>query len=96
MIKKLILKKVLQSGYVAEINLVKHDGQYEAMLYLNGKPVHGPPLPEPLSPPKGEVTHWMGNRPTVGLTQSEADKISEEVEQENRVLQHRQRSGWEE
>jgi len=42
-VKRLILKKILQSGYVAEFNLVKREGQYEAALFLNGKAVAGPP-----------------------------------------------------
>jgi hypothetical protein len=36
-VKRLILKKVLNSGFVAEFLLVKSDGQYEAALFLNGK-----------------------------------------------------------
>jgi hypothetical protein len=95
-VKKLNLKKVLQSGIVAEINLVKREGQYEAALYLDGKYVGGPSIPRPLSPAKGEITHWMGNRPTIGLTKSEADRISEEVEGENEVMRYRQKKGWSE
>jgi hypothetical protein len=93
-VKRLILKKILQSGYVAEFNLVKREGQYEAALYLNGKYVGGPAVPQPLTSPKGDLTYWMGNRPTVGLTESEADRIFCEVESENEVLQHREKSGW--
>jgi hypothetical protein len=36
----------------------------------------------------------MGNRPTVGLTASEAEKIVSEVECENGVLRHREKCGW--
>lgn len=93
-VKKQLLKKILQSGYVAEFNLVKQDGQYEAALFLNGKYVGGPTLPQLLTSPKGDLTHWMGNRPTVGLTESEAQRIIDEVESENAVLVHRRRSGW--
>jgi hypothetical protein len=93
-VKRLLLKKVLQSGYLAEFNLVKREGHYEAALYLNGKFVGGPPTPQLLTSPKGELTHWMGNRPTVGLTESEAERIISEVENENAVLQHREMSGW--
>jgi hypothetical protein len=93
-VKKQILKKILQSGYVAEINLVKREGCYEAALYLNGKYVGGPPLPRLLTPPKDDITHWMGNRPTIGLTESEAERIVEIVQDENDVLMHRQKSGW--
>jgi hypothetical protein len=93
-VKKTILKKVLNSGFVAEFLLVKHEGQYEAALFLNGKHIKGPPLPELLTTPKDDITHWMGNRPTVGLTASEAEKIVCEVECENGVLRHREKSGW--
>ena len=94
-VKRLLLKKVLQSGYVAEFNLVKREGHYEAALYLNGKFVGGPAMPQLLTSPKGDLTHWMGNRPTVGLTESEADRIATEVDNENEVLNHREKSGWE-
>ena len=93
-VKRLLLKKILQSGYIAEFNLIKREGQYEAALYLNGKYVGGPPVPQLLTSAKGELTHWMGNRPTVGLTESEADRIICEVECENEVLHHREKSGW--
>ncbi|MDD2335579.1 MAG: hypothetical protein PHD01_03280 [Geobacteraceae bacterium] len=94
-VKRVLLKKVLQSGYVAEFNLVKREGRYEAALYLNGKFVGGPPTPQLLTSPKGELTHWMGNRPAVGLTESEAELITSEVESENEILHHREKSGWE-
>ncbi len=93
-VKRVLLKKMLQSGYVAEFNLVKREGHYEAALYLNGKFVGGPAIPQLLTSPKGELTYWMGNRPTVGLTESEAERIISEVESENEVLHHREKSGW--
>lgn len=93
-VKRVLLKKMLQSGYVAEFNLVKREGRYEAALYLNGKFVGGPSTPQLLTSPKGELTHWMGNRPTVGLTESEAERITSEVESENAILHHREKSGW--
>lgn len=93
-VKRLILKKILQSGYIAEINLVKLEGEYEAALFLNGKPIAGPPLPRPLTPPKDELSHWMGNRPTIGLTRSEAERIIAEVEGENGILRQRCLNGW--
>lgn len=93
-VKRLILKKILQSGYVAEFNLVKRDGDYEAALFLNGKPVAGPPLPMLLTAPKDDLTHWMGNRPTVGLTRSEAERIIAEVESENGIFRQRRQNGW--
>jgi hypothetical protein len=90
-----MLKKVLSSGFIAEFLLVKQEGQYEAALFLNGKHINGPPLPTLLNPPKADLTHWMGNRPTVGLTTSEAEKIFSEVECANKVLSHRESKGWE-
>jgi hypothetical protein len=95
-VKRLILKKVLKAGFLAEFNLVKREGTYEAALYLNGKHVGGPPLPCLLTEPKDDLTYWMGNRPTVGLTESEAARIIEEVGVENAILTHRKKSGWEE
>ncbi len=93
-IKKLILKKMLNSGFYAEFNLVKNEGLYEVALFVNGKYVPGPSQPEPLSPPKGDITYWMGNRPSVGLTDSEVEKINEEVECENQSLRHREKKWW--
>jgi len=93
-VKRLILKKVLSSGIVAEVYLVKRDGFYEAALYLSGKYIGGPPLPLPLNPPKGDVEYWMGNRPTVGLTKSDAEKIEAEVGAENEIVRYRRRKGW--
>lgn len=93
-VKKTILKKILESGFIAEFLLVKREGEYEAALFLNGRHIKGPPLPEPLTTPKDDLTHWMGNRPTVGLTTSEAEKIIDEVGCENAVLRHRDKCGW--
>jgi hypothetical protein len=53
------------------------------MLYVNGKRINGPALPQPLSDPPEEVTHWMGNKPGVGLTTSEAEKITLAVNERN-------------
>lgn len=63
---------------------------------MDGKYVGGPSIPLTLSPAKGEITHWMGNRPTIGLTKSEAERIYEEVEGENEVIRYRQKKGWSE
>jgi hypothetical protein len=93
-VKKTILKKVLSSGFIAEFLLVKQEGRYEAALFLNGKHIYGPNLPTLLTPPKDDLTHWMGSRPTVGLIASEAEKIFSEVECENKVLSHRESKGW--
>jgi hypothetical protein len=93
-VKRLIFKKVLSSGGIAEFLIVKSDERYSAALFINGKYIGGPSMPTPLAPPKGDLTHWMGNRPSVGLTQSEAERIIEEVEFENSVLAHRKKRSW--
>lgn len=78
-IEKELLNKVLSNGAVATFALVRHQGEYKAMLYVNGKRVNGPSLPQALSSPREEVTHWMGNKPGVGLTTWEAEMIIEKV-----------------
>lgn len=93
-VKKLILKKVLTGGIVAEFHMVKNEGEYQAALFVNGKHVGGPTLPQRLTSPKENITYWMGNKPSVGLTDTEADQIFREVELENQILVHRKRSGW--
>ncbi|RNC68629.1 MAG: hypothetical protein ED859_09965 [Desulfuromonadales bacterium] len=94
-IKRLIFKKMLSSGSFAEFVIVKNEGRYEAALYINGKYIPGPSIPRPLQPPKDDITHWMGNRPSVGLTQGEAERILEDVSFENAVLDHRRKRNWE-
>ena len=89
--KRTVLTKLLDNGMKAEFSIVMDEGLHKAALYLNGRPIPGPALPEPLTTPKGEVTHWMGNRPSVGLTSDEAEKIIREVELENSVILHRQK-----
>ena len=87
--KKSILTKILSNGMKMEIAVVKNDETYQAGLYINGRFIPGPQLPEPLNPAKGEITHWMGNKPSVGLTTEENEKIRYDVELENSVLKHR-------
>lgn len=87
--KRVVLTKILNNGMKAEFAIVREEGEYQAVLYLNGRLIRGPLLPEPLNPPQGEYTHWMGNRPGVGLTGDEAEKIIREVALENSVMQHR-------
>ena len=82
-IEKELLNKVLSTGARATFALVRHEGEYKAMLYVNGKRINGPSLPQLLSSPKGDVTHWMGNKPGVGLTTDEAEKITHAVEERN-------------
>jgi hypothetical protein len=78
-IEKELLNKVLSNGAYATFALVRHKGEYKAMLYINRKRVNGPSLPQPLTHPKDDVTHWMGNKPGVGLTASEAEMIIDTV-----------------
>ena len=78
-IEKELLHKVLSNGAYATFALVRHQGEYKAMLYVNGKRINGPSLPQPLSAPKEDITHWMGNKPGVGLTTSEAEMIIQAV-----------------
>jgi hypothetical protein len=82
-IEKELLVKQLSNGSVARFCLVRHQGEYKAMFYLNGKPVNGPPLPEPLAEPKNDITHWMGNKPGVGLTTEQAEMIINAVKDRN-------------
>jgi hypothetical protein len=82
-VEKELLIKILATGSRAAFALVRHDGEYKGMLFLNGKRVNGPSLPQPLDAPKGEVTHWMGNKPGVGLTTSEAEMITRAVNERN-------------
>ena len=89
-VKRTIFRKCLSTGAVAEFLIVKNDGDYEAALFLNGKFVPGPTLPKELDPPKDDLTHWMGNRPSVGLTREEAERIMEEVDVENSVIRHQE------
>jgi hypothetical protein len=78
-IEKELLNKILSNGAYATFALVRHNGEYKAMLYVNGKRINGPSLPQPLTPSKDDVTHWMGNKPGVGLTTSEAEMIIQVV-----------------
>jgi hypothetical protein len=87
--KKNILSKILSNGLKADFSLVQVEENLQAALYVDGRHIPGPPLPVPLDPPKDTVTHWMGNRPSVGLTTEEAEKIFKEVTLEKSVLEHR-------
>jgi len=87
--KRNILSKILSSGIKVDFALVKVEDAYQAALYVDGRHIPGPALPQPLDPPKGDVTHWMGNRPSVGLSTEEAEKIIREVKLETSVLEHR-------
>lgn len=89
--KRNILTKILSNGMRADFALVFDDGEFKALLYMNGKPLPGPSLPEMLTPPKGEITYWMGNKPGVGLTDDEAEKIIIAVNMENSAAEHRRR-----
>lgn len=90
--KKNILSKILSNGLKADFALVQVDDEYQAALYIDGRHIPGPALPTPLDPvdpAREDLTHWMGNMPSVGLTAEEAEKISREVKIENSVLAHR-------
>jgi len=87
--KKNIVSKILSNGLKADFSLVQEEDVFQAALYVDGRFIPGPAIPMPLDPAKGNVTHWMGNRPSVGLTAEEAEKIFKEVKMENSVLEHR-------
>jgi hypothetical protein len=89
--KRNILTKILSNGMRADFALVNDEGEFKALLYMNGRPVPGPSLPEMLNPPKGDTTYWMGNKPGVGLTDDEAEKIIDAVKMENSVAEHRRK-----
>jgi len=82
-VQDLIVEKTLKNGMYAEIRLVKLPRQFEAALFLDGRFKPGPPVPRPLDNPTGDVTHWMGVRPSIGLTAEETDKIAGEVNVQN-------------
>lgn len=90
--KRIMLTKYLSNGIKAEFALVLEDGVYHAGLFISGRYVNGPKLPQPLTSLKGDLTHWMGNKPSVGLTDEEAEKIIHEVAIENSVLEHRRKT----
>jgi len=89
-----IVVKRLQSGFFAEVFLVLHDGQYEAALFLNDKYKPGPPIPYPLDAPTEQHSHWMGVRPSIGLTPEEALRITSEVECENSLHKKKMQDRW--
>jgi hypothetical protein len=92
-IKSVVVKR-LQSGFFAEVFLVLHDGQYEAALFLNDKYKPGPPIPYPLDTPTEQLSHWMGVRPSIGLTPEEAELILNEVECENALHKNKMQDRW--
>lgn len=93
-IVKSVVVKRLQSGFFAEVFLVSHKGQYEAALFLNDKFKPGPPIPHPLDTPSEVNSHWMGVRPSVGLTSEEAERIISEVEAENALHKKKLENRW--
>ncbi len=82
-VQDVIVEKTLKNGMYAEIRLVRMPRQFEAALFLDGRFKPGPPVPRPLDNPTGDVTHWMGVRPSIGLTTEEAEKIGGEVNVQN-------------
>jgi hypothetical protein len=93
-VKSIVVKR-LQSGFFAEVFLVLHNGQYEAALFLNDKFKPGPPIPYPLESPTEVNSHWMGVRPSVGLSPDEAALILNEVECENAIHKQKMVDRWE-
>lgn len=93
-VKSIVVKR-LQSGFFAEVFLVLHNGQYEAALFLNDKFKPGPPVPYPLDNPTETNSHWMGVRPSVGLSPDEAALIINEVECENAIHKQKMVDRWE-
>ena len=89
-----IVVKRLQSGFFAEVFLVMNNGQYESALFLNDKFKPGPPLPHPLDQPTEQFSHFMGVRPSVGLTPEEAERIISEVEAENALHKRKMTDRW--
>jgi len=92
-VRSIVIKR-LQSGFFAEVFLAMKDGHYEAALFLNDKFKPGPPMPQPLDTPTEQNSHWMGVRPSVGLSPEEADKIISEVEYENLVHRKHMQDRW--
>jgi len=82
-VQDVIVEKTLKNGMYAEIRLVRLPRQFEAALFLDGRFKPGPPVPRPLDNPTGDVTHWMGVRPSIGLTAEETEKIAGEVNVQN-------------
>ena len=82
-VAKSVVIKRLESVILAEIFLVLHNGQNEAVLFLNDKYKPGPPITYPLDTPSEQHSHWMGVRPSIGLTPEEFELILNEVECEN-------------
>ena len=91
--QSLVVKR-LQSGFFAEVFLVMNNGQYEAALFLNDKFKPGPPLPRALETPTEQHSHFMGVRPSVGLTPEEAERIISEVEGENAIHRKKMKDRW--
>jgi hypothetical protein len=93
-VKSILVKRLQTPGYFADVYLVMQNGQYEAALFINDKYKPGPPIPYPLDNPTEEVTHWMGVRPSVGLSAEEAARIIDEVESENAVHRKKMQDRW--
>lgn len=89
-----IVVKRLQSGIYAEVFLAMRDDHYEGALFLNDKYKPGPPMPQQLETPNETSSHWMGVRPSVGLSPEEAEKITSEIEYENMVHRKKMDDRW--
>lgn len=87
-VKKVILKKTLSNGLVAEIALVRTSDGYGVALFYAGKHIPGPNEPRPMEQCRGDVTHWLGGKPSIGLTASETEKINEVLITERSALDY--------
>lgn len=76
----------------AEFSSILDEGVCKAALFVDGRRIPGPSMPELLTSAKNDITHWMGNRPSVGLTTEEAERIIREVNSENSVIEHRKKN----
>ncbi len=82
-VEKVLLIKPLSTGEIAKVALVSQSGEYRAVLYLNDRTINGPSVPQPLERPTEEITHYIGNRPAVGLTSEQAQTITDTVKERN-------------
>ena len=88
--KKNIVTKTLSNGLEANVALVLNDDHYcQACLYLDGRRIPGPAMPFPIDHPINGITHYMGDHPKVGLTETEVIMIIREVNAENSAIRQR-------
>lgn len=79
--REMIFTKTATNGQLIEVHA--HEtlpGSWIAQLSIDGKYISGPSRPQALKTPKGDVTHFLGEKPAVGLTASEAAIITAELD----------------